>query len=109
MLRSAVDEGQLQVVVVLVGQRNSLSLGRRQQFGRPIQFRKQTCCNSMLYCFINSASTATSAGRRAGAATNSRAVLLNTRQGKEQAERERDDGTHPTSFLPSQRKGFSKL
>ena len=52
----------------------------------------------------------TSGGASAGAATNSKAVLLVDLIDKiNTIEMEIQVDTHPTSFLASQRKGFSKL
>ena len=52
------------------------------------------------------ASTATSAGARAGAATNSRVAFLDW---VVEEKDEHETNTHPTSFLANHRKGFSKL
>jgi hypothetical protein len=65
-------------VVVFFGKRDSLGLdivciSRISSAGVKQQ---HTSCNSLLYCSISGASTGTSAGARAGAATNSRVALL---------------------------------
>lgn len=69
----------------------------------------RTCANSLWYCSISAASTWTSAGARAGAATNSSEGLLRQWMGQRTLRRNICAKTHPTSFLASHRKGFSKL
>lgn len=44
---------------------------------------RHTCANSLLYCSMRAASTATSAGAKAGAATKSKAGLLISRKRKQ--------------------------
>lgn len=68
----------------------------------------RTCANSLWYCSISAGSTSTSAGLRAGAATNSREGLLQTVVSTFKTDAALRD-THPTSFLASHRNGFSKL
>jgi hypothetical protein len=64
------------------------------------------CFNSSSYLAMRAGSTWTSGGASAGAATNSRDWLLRPVNMLPENE---TGVTHPTSFLASQRNGFSKL
>lgn len=89
--RNRCGEGVRLQVIVLFWQRHSLGLYNiKRSMPNPNTFTFRillTCASSRLYCSMRTASTSTSAGARAGAATNSSDGLLEAKNGMNEMKR----------------------